>query len=96
MSVKRSTLRIVGIALFVALCAAGTYSNYLGDAGPEQPDAMHTRLIQYGHGPPHYVTSGDFVRWEAIWVVIAVLMTSYVAFVLVGWRIDRGRWPWDR
>jgi hypothetical protein len=84
------------MALFVALCAAGIYSNYLGLSGPPQPDATHTRLIQYGRGGPHYVTPDDFARWRATWVAIAVLLVSYIALVAVGWRTERGRWPWRR
>jgi hypothetical protein len=95
MSLRRRLLRVVGVALFVALCAAGIYSNNLGLAGAAQPDATHTRLIQYGHGGPHYVTPEDFVHWEATWVVIVVLLLCWIAFLLVGWRAERGRWPWS-
>jgi hypothetical protein len=93
--VRKTTLRVVGLALFVALCATGIYSNYIGASGPALRDAAHTQLVQYGRGPARYLTAQDFAVWQMTWIVIGVLLAGHVVLFFVGWRFERGRWPWN-
>jgi dipeptidyl aminopeptidase/acylaminoacyl peptidase len=78
------------VILFVLISAAGLYSNHEGlDGTLPQPDATHTKLIQYGHGGPHWVTPDQYLRWQLSWAAIAVLGTAYAGLLGFGWRYLR-------
>jgi hypothetical protein len=86
-------IRVAQLAVFALLCVASWYSNHLSfDGSTRTPDAIHTRLIQYGRGPgPLYVTADRYNLWQATWVVIVLLLVAFLALLYLSRRLRLSR-----
>jgi len=72
-------------AVFVLICVAIYCSSHLASDGSTSVlDAAHTYLIQGARGGPHYVPSGQYVKWEVTNAVTVLLVAAWIALMAVG------------